>query len=326
MHISNPFLIPDNGYVKIDTEGKQMDWKTALPEIVTQPTTRLRFGESLTKHTHFGIGGDASAFIEVSSIEELSKLAHFQHKWQIPIAIIGRGSNLLVSDSGFHGICVKLIDDLAKLEIQDNNVIVGAGLSLLHLSKTMSRNGLSGLEFALGIPGAVGGALIMNAGAWGSSFGDVVTDVTVMSDTGKLIKLTHDDACFEYRRSGLDNYFCITEATLTLESGDVDTITEKMQKLFKQKTDTQPFVEENAGCMFKNPAGDSAGRLIDICGLKGHRIGGAEVSTVHGNFILNTDNATAQDVLDLVTYIQKQVREKTGIYLHTEVKRLGFDE
>ena len=245
MHISNPVLIPDNGYVKIETEGKHMDWKTALPEIVTQPTTRLRFGESLAKHTHFGIGGDASAFIEVSSVDELSKLAQFQHEWAIPIAIIGRGSNLLVSDNGFDGICIKLIGDLAKLEIQDNNVKVGAGLSLPYLSKTMSRNGLSGLEFALGIPGAVGGALIMNAGAWGSSFGDVVTDITVMCDTGERIKLTHDEACFEYRRSGLDKFFCIVGATLTLESGDVETITDKMQKLFKQKTDTQPFVEEN---------------------------------------------------------------------------------
>lgn len=326
MHTLKPFLIPDNGYVKIETEGKQMDWKTVLPDIITEPATRLRFGESLAKHTHFGIGGETSAFIEISSVDELTRLARFQQKWQIPVAIIGRGSNLLVSDSGFDGICVKLINELAKLEIEGNQVIVGAGLSLPHLSKTMSRKGLSGLEFALGIPGAVGGALIMNAGAWGSSFGDVVTDVTVMTDTGELIKLTHHEAGFEYRRSGLDEYFCITEATLTLESGDVDTITDKMQKLFKQKTDTQPFVEENAGCMFKNPAGDSAGRLIDICGLKGYRIGGAEVSTVHGNFILNVDNATAQDVLDLVAYIQKQVREQTGIYLHTEVKRIGFDE
>ncbi|MCG9127660.1 UDP-N-acetylmuramate dehydrogenase [Candidatus Poribacteria bacterium] len=303
-----------------------MDWKTALPELVTQPKTKLRLGESLAKHTHFGIGGEASAFLEISSVDELIELAEFQQKWNIPVAIIGRGSNLLVSDNGFDGICVKLINDLAKLVIQGNQVLVGAGLSLPHLSKTMSRNGLSGLEFALGIPGAVGGALIMNAGAWGSSFGDLVSDVTVMYDTGEITKLARHEAGFEYRRSGLDKYFCIIEASLTLESGDVDTITEKMQKLFKQKTDTQPFVEENAGCMFKNPAGDSAGRLIDSCGLKGHRIGGAEVSTIHGNFILNVDNSTAQDVLDLVAYIQKEVREKTGIYLHTEVKKLGFDE
>ena len=302
-----------------------MDWKDALPEIVTQPGTRLRFSEPLAKHTHFGIGGEASAYIEVSTVNELAALAHFHRKWEIPVAVIGRGSNLLVSDKGFKGIGVRLIGELAKLEVDEDVVTVGAGLSLPRLSKVMSKSGLSGVEFALGIPGTVGGALIMNAGAWGSSFGDVVTDVTVMRDTGELVTLTHDEANFEYRHSGLDAYFCVIGATLKLQLGDVDTITTQMNALFKQKTDTQPFAEENAGCMFKNPPGDSAGRLIDVSGLKGYRIGGAEVSTVHGNFILNIDNATAADVLNLVAYIQKQVRKKTGISLQTEVKRLGFD-
>ena len=302
-----------------------MDWKDALPEIVTQPGTRLRFGEPLAKHTHFGIGGEASAYIEVSTVNELAALARFHRKWKIPVAVIGRGSNLLVNDNGFKGIGVRLIGELAKLEVDEDVVTVGAGLSLPRLSKVMSKSGLSGVEFALGIPGTVGGALIMNAGAWGSSCGDVVTDVTVMRDTGELVTLTHDEANFEYRHSGLDAYFCVVGATLKLQPGNVDTITAQMNALFKQKTDTQPFAEENAGCMFKNPPGDSAGRLIDISGLKGYRIGGAEVSAVHGNFILNINNATAEDVLNLVAHIQKQVREKTGISLQTEVKRLGFD-
>ena len=302
-----------------------MDWKDAVSEIITQPSSRIRFSEPLAKHTHFGIGGEATAYIEVSTMSELAALARFHKQWDVPVAIIGRGSNLLVSDTGFKGISIRLVGALAKLEIEGNVVSVGAGLSLLRLSKTMSRHGLSGVEFALGIPGSVGGALIMNAGAWGSSFGDVVKNVTVMDDSGELITLTHDEARFEYRHSSLDTYFCVTGATLALEPGDVDTITERMQTLFKQKTETQPFVEENAGCMFKNPPGDAAGRLIDISGLKGYRIGGAEVSTVHGNFILNIDNATAEDVLKLVAYIQEQVREKTGISLQTEVKRLGFD-
>ncbi len=302
-----------------------MDWQDALREIITQPNTRLRFGEPLSKHTHFGIGGEATVLIEVSTIEELAALARFHSKWKIPVAIIGRGANMLVSDKGFSGICIKLIGELAKLDVDDNVVTVGAGYPLPALSKEMSRKGLSGVEFVLGIPGTVGGALIMNAGAWGSSFGDVVTDVTVMQNTGELLKLTQDEANFEYRRSRLDTYFCIIGATLTLKHGEVGTITQKMNTLFKQKIETQPFVEENAGCMFKNPQGDSAGRLIDISGLKGYRIGGAEVSTIHGNFILNINNATATDVLKLVAYIQKHVHKKTGISLETEVKRLGFD-
>ena len=302
-----------------------MDWKDALPEIITQPGSRLRFGEPLAKHTYFGIGGAATAYVEISTVFELAAVARFHKQWDVPIAVIGRGSNLLVSDTGFKGIGVRLVGELAKLEVDGSLVSVGAGLSLPRLSKVMSRRGLSGVEFALGIPGSVGGALIMNAGAWGSSFGDVVTNVTVMNDAGELVELTHAEANFEYRHSGLDTYFCVTGATLALEPGDADTITARMQAFYKQKIETQPFAEENAGCMFKNPPGDSAGRLIDISGLKGYRIGGAEVSTVHGNFILNIDNATAADVLNLVAYIQQQVREKTGISLETEVKRLGFD-
>ncbi len=302
-----------------------MDWKDALSQIVTQPGTRLRFDEPLAKHTYFGIGGEAIAYIEVSTIDELAALARFHRKWEVPVAIIGRGANLLVSDKGFKGIGVGLVGELATLEVDGNVVTVGAGHPLPSLSKVMSKSGLSGVEFALGIPGTVGGALIMNAGAWGSSFGDVVTDVTVMRDTGELVTLTHDEANFEYRHSGLDAYFCVVGATLKLQPGNVDTITARMNTFFKQKIATQPFAEENAGCMFKNPPGDSAGRLIDVSGLKGYRIGGAEVSTVHGNFILNIDNATAADVLNLIAHIQKQVRKKTGISLQTEVKRLGFD-
>ena len=307
-----------------------MDWKDRLLDIVKDSgnaqAKTLRFGEPLAKHTYFGIGGEATAYIEVSTVAELAAVARFHRQWDVPVAIIGRGSNLLVSDTGFNGIGVRFVGELAKLEVDGNIVSVGAGLSLPRLSKVMSRRGLSGVEFALGIPGSVGGALIMNAGAWGSSFGEVVTDVTVMNDTGELLTLTHAEAAFEYRHSGLDAYFCVTGATLRLDPGDAHTITARMQTFYKQKVETQPFAEENAGCMFKNPPGDSAGRLIDISGLKGHRIGGAEVSTVHGNFILNIDNATASDVLDLVAYIQEQVREKTGISLQTEVKRLGFDD
>ena len=302
-----------------------MDWQDAVSEIITQPSSRIRFREPLAKHTYFGIGGEATAYIEVSTVPELAALARFHKQRDVPVAIIGRGSNLLVSDTGFNGISIRLIGELAKLEVDGKVVSSGAGLALPALSKTVSRGGLSGVEFAFGIPGSVGGALIMNAGAWGSSFGDVVKNVTVMDDRGELITLTHDEAHFEYRHSGLDAYFCVIDATLELEPGDADAITAQMQAFYKQKVETQPFAEENAGCMFKNPPGDSAGRLIDISGLKGYHIGGAEVSKVHGNFILNIDNATAKDVLKLIAYIQDEVREKTGVSLQTEVKRLGFD-
>ena len=162
-----------------------MEWKDVLLDIIKDSGSRVRFGEPLAKHTYFGIGGEATAYVEVSTLSELSALARFCQQWNVPIAVIGRGSNLLVSDTGFSGISIRLVGELAKLEVDGNVVSVGAGLSLPRLSKVMSRGGLSGVEFALGIPGSVGGALIMNAGAWGSSFGDVVTDVTVMTDTGE---------------------------------------------------------------------------------------------------------------------------------------------
>ncbi|MDE0041627.1 MAG: UDP-N-acetylmuramate dehydrogenase, partial [Candidatus Poribacteria bacterium] len=227
---------------------------------------------------------------------------------------------------GYKGIVLRLVKELEGLEFDGDRVWAGGGVSLPRLSKVSARRGLSGIEFALGIPGSVGGALIMNAGAWGSSFGDVVERVRVMTDEGEVIELTHDEAQFAYRRSGLSSYFSVTGALLRLTPGDARTITERMNELYNKKISTQPFAEENAGCIFKNPPNDSAGRLIDACGLKGHRIGGAEVSKVHGNFILNIDNATAQDVLSLVQHIQMRVKRMTGVALRIEVKMLGFED
>ncbi|MCZ6676843.1 MAG: UDP-N-acetylmuramate dehydrogenase [Candidatus Poribacteria bacterium] len=304
-----------------------MGWKKELTLIVQcqSGVSKLRFDEPLSKHTYFGIGGPAAAYVEVNSIGELAAVAQLKRRWNVPVAIIGRGSNLLVSDAGYTGIVVRLIGVFDQLEFDGNHVHVGAGVSLPRLSKTAARHGLSGVEFALGIPGSVGGALIMNAGAWGSSFGDVVEHVEVMTDEGKLIRLGHDDAGFGYRHSGLNAYFCATSALLQLTSGDVKTITDCMNTLYQKKIASQPFAEENSGCMFKNPPDNSAGKLIDECGLKGYRIGGAKVSEIHANFILNLDNATAQDVLELVCHIQTCVKQDKGVDLEMEVKLLGFE-
>jgi UDP-N-acetylmuramate dehydrogenase len=289
-----------------------MGWKEELASLTqTQSNpSKLRFDEPLSKHNYFGIGGNAAAYFEVSTADELAYVARLKKRWNVPVTIIGRGSNLLVSDAGYRGIAVRLIGELNRLEFNQNRVDVGAGVSLPRLSKTAASRGLSGVEFALGIPGSVGGGLIMNAGAWGSSFGDLVERVQVMTDEGELIDLSHDDAQFSYRHSGLKTYFCVTGATLTLIPGDAEEVASLMQDLYNQKVTSQPFAEENAGCMFKNPPGHSAGKLIDECGLKGYRVGGAEVSKIHGNFILNLDDATAQDVLSLVHHIQAHVKRE----------------
>ena len=304
-----------------------MDWKAELASIIenSRSTSKLRFDELMSKHTYIGIGGRATAYVEVGTVEELAAIADLKKRRRIPVAFIGRGSNLLINDSGYEGIVIRLIGDFDKIEFNGNRVWAGAGVSLPKLSKTTARHSLSGAEFALGIPGSVGGALIMNAGAWGSCFGDLVENVRVMSDDGELIDISRNDAQFGYRRSQLQVHFCATSVALNLTPGNAKAITAHMQKLYKQKTDSQPFVEENAGCMFVNPPGSSAGRLIDECGLKGYRIGGAAVSKIHGNFIINTDSATAQDVLELAHHIQTHVKKEKGVDLQMEVKLLGFD-
>ena len=303
-----------------------MGWKEELASFTQSRNnlSKLRFDEPLGKHNYFGIGGNAAAYFEVSTTDELAYVAQLKKRSRVPVAIIGRGSNLLVSDVGYPGIVIRLIGEFNRLEFNQNRVDVGAGVSLPRLSKAAARHGLGGVEFALGIPGSVGGALIMNAGAWGSSFGDLVEHVRVMTDEGELMDISRDDAEFSYRHSGLKSHFCVTGATLTLTPGEAQEVDDLMQDLYNQKITSQPFAEENAGCMFKNPPGHSAGKLIDECGLKGHRIGGAEVSKIHGNFILNLDNATAHDVLSLVRHIQAHVKQERGVDLEMEVQLLGF--
>ena len=303
-----------------------MGWKEELASLTQNRNnpSKLRFDEPLSKHNYFGIGGNAAAYFEVSTTDELAYVVQLKKRWDVPVAIIGRGSNLLVSDAGYCGIVVRLIGEFNRLKFDEDRVDVGAGVSLPRLSKTAASRGLSGVEFALGIPGSVGGGLIMNAGAWGSSFGDLVERVQAMTATGELIDLSRDEAHFSYRHSGLKTYFCVTGATLTLTPGDAEEVASLMQDLYNQKITSQPFAEENAGCMFKNPAGHSAGKLIDECGLKGYRVGGAEVSKIHGNFILNLDDATAQDVLSLVQHIQAHVKRERGVDLEMEVQLIGF--
>ena len=303
-----------------------MGWKEELASLTQNQNapSKLRFDEPLSKHNYFGIGGNAAAYFEVSTPDELAYVAQLKKRSSVPVAIIGRGSNLLVNDDGYPGIVIRLIGEFNQLEFNRNRVDVGAGVSLPRLSKTAASHGLSGVEFALGIPGSVGGALIMNAGAWGSSFGDLVESVRVMTDEGNLMNLSRDEAQFSYRHSGLKPYFCVTGATLTLTPGDAQEVDDLMQDLYNQKITSQPFAEENAGCMFKNPPGHSAGKLIDECGLKGYRVGGAEVSKIHGNFILNLDNATAHDVLSLVRHIQTHVKQERNVNLEMEVQLLGF--
>ena len=304
-----------------------MEWKAELQRMVEDshsPASRLRFGEPLSKHTYFGIGGPATVYYEVGSIEDLIRFTAFKSQQFLPIALLGRGSNFLVSDNGFEGMVIRLVGDFDQIRYEGDSVCAGGGVSQPKLAKSVAGQGLSGLEFALGIPGSVGGAMIMNAGAWGNDFGERVEQVRVMTDQGEILKLCHDQAGFAYRRSKLDKYFCVLDASLRLVQGNPKEVTQLMRKYYQRKITTQPFVEGSAGCMFRNPPNHSAGKLIEECRLKGTRIGDAEVSTTHGNFIINHGKAKAKDVLELIDLIQNRVKAEKEIDLQMEVKLLGF--
>ena len=304
-----------------------MEWKAELQGMAENshsPASRLRFGEPLSKHTYFGIGGSATVYYEVGSIEDLIQVVAFKSRQLLPVVLIGRGSNFLVSDNGFEGIVIRLVGDFDRIRYEGEIVYAGGGVSQPKLAKSVASHGLSGLEFALGIPGSVGGAMIMNAGAWGNDFGEFVEQIRVMTDQGEILKLCHDQAGFAYRRSKLDNYFCVLDTSLRLVQGNPEEVTQLMREYYQRKIANQPFVEGSAGCMFKNPPNHSAGRLIEECRLKGTRIGDAEVSTMHGNFIVNHGKAKAKDVLELIDLIQNRVKAEKEIDLQMEVKLLGF--
>lgn len=298
------------------------DWKSELKEIFG---SRVKWGEPLSKHTTFGIGGAVEALIEVKDLTELQSLAKLVMAWQIPLLIIGRGSNMLVSDSGFRGLALKLTADFNKVEFMGDRVMAGAGVALPRLAKLAAQRGLSGLEFSFGIPGSVGGGLIMNAGAFDSDMSQVVVEIEVVTKSGEFKRLSKEEANFGYRKSGLRQYFCVKGGTFQLRPADLAQVKARMLEFYAEKMAHQPLKEENAGCIFKNPPGNSAGRLIDECGLKGARNGGAQVSDRHANFILNLGKAKASDVIGLIERIRAEVKHKKGIDLELEIELVGMD-
>ncbi|MGD6992477.1 UDP-N-acetylmuramate dehydrogenase [Sutcliffiella horikoshii] len=296
-----------------------------LKELQEKEVGKVLPNEPLANHTTMKIGGPADVLVEPKSLEKLQETMETINKYKVKWTAIGRGSNLLVSDLGIEGVVIKLGNGMDHLELEGEEVHVGGGYSLIKLVTIISKKGLTGLEFAGGIPGSVGGAVYMNAGAHGSDMSKVLKKAHILFEDGKMEWLTADELNFSYRTSILQKErpgICL-EAVLNVEQGNREEVVAQLQKNKDYRRDTQPFSYPCAGSIFRNPLPDYAGQLIEKAGLKAHKIGGAKVSDMHANFIVNDDGAKAQDVLDLIEYIKETILEKYNIQLETEVEIIG---
>ncbi len=280
--------------------------------------------QRLAPFTSYKVGGKADYFCEVEDTDGLKQVVDWWRKEGKPFFILGKGTNLLIRDGGIRGLVIKLGGEFKKVVFTGSTAVAGAGLEIVLLARHTQDQGLAGLEFLSGIPGSLGGALIMNAGAHGHSIGDYVQSVLVLEDKGVLREISKEEAGFKYRGSALAGKV-ILSATLLLAKGDPREIGERGVSFSRLRAQTQPLGQPSAGSVFKNPEGDHAARLIEAAGLKGLAVGGAQVSEKHANFIVNTGQATARDILVLIDKIQQEVKTKTGKELELEIKVVGVD-
>lgn len=280
--------------------------------------------EPMAAHTTFRIGGPADYFVKPETAEELSEVLKLCKEEQMPYFILGNGSNLLVGDRGFRGVVIQLYKNFDGIKIEGNKVTARAGAMLVRVAKEAGKAGLTGLEFASGIPGTIGGAMVMNAGAYGGEMKDVVTAVTVLTKDGELKTLTGEEMNFRYRRSVVeDEGLIVLEAVMELKEGNAEEIQARMDELTVQRKTKQPIEFPSAGSTFKRPEGYFAGKLVQDAGLRGFQVGGAQVSEKHCGFVINAGGATAADVMSLMQQVSDTVNEKFGVTLEPEVKRIG---
>lgn len=288
------------------------------------PEENLFLLESMSVHTTFKVGGVADCLVEIQNAEQLSSLQSYLAKVEVPYYVLGNGSNLLVSDEGFRGVILKVGEGMSEISVLGNRVIAQAGAKLARVARVAAEHGLTGLEFASGIPGTVGGGVVMNAGAYGGEMSQVVKTVTVVDRKGELLKLDNATMEFGYRTSTIKNQpFVVTEVVFELAQGDKEEIHAKMEDLNGKRREKQPLEYPSAGSTFKRPEGYFAGELIMKAGLRGFQVGGAQVSEKHCGFVINKDNATAADVMKLIKKVQEQVYEQFEVHLEPEVIFLG---
>lgn len=280
--------------------------------------------EPMSKHTTFRIGGNADVFASISNEHELTELINLLRKENVPYFILGNGSNLLVSDRGYRGVIIEIGSRYNDIRVHDTQIVARAGALLSSVSHVAMENNLTGLEFASGIPGTVGGSIIMNAGAYGGEMKQVACKIRALLPNGEIAVLNKDDMEFRYRGSKAKREgYIILQVTYQLLRGERDVIDGIMRDLNMKRRDKQPLEYPSAGSTFKRPTGYYAGKLISDAGLKGYGIGGAQVSQKHAGFLINKDNATGDDMYRLIMDVQKQVYESSGVKLEPEVIFLG---
>jgi UDP-N-acetylmuramate dehydrogenase len=284
---------------------------------------RVAYGEPLSRHTSLRIGGPADALVVPADLEDLRALLRFAHGAGIGTLVLGGGSNTLVLDGGFRGVAILLGEAFAGLEAEGTAVRAGAAVRVSRLLAFCSRRGLSGVECLTGIPGTVGGALRGNAGTRDGWIAERLREAALVLRDGTMARRARGELAFAYRRAGFPAGAVITEATFELAPGDPAAIRRAISRLLVARNQTQPVEFRSAGCLFKNPPGDSAGRLVDDAGMKGARVGDAVVSTKHANFIINQGRARAADVLALADAVRARVRDHAGVTLELEVQVVG---
>lgn len=301
---------------------KNKEFLSKIKKII--PCERLLLDEPLANHTTFRIGGPADYFVLPSSIAEITELLKLAQEYKISVTVLGNGSNVLVLDSGIRGLVLKFGSEMGYIRHEGHHVFAGAGALLRDVSRYAAEFGLSGMEFAVGIPGSIGGSVFMNAGAYEGEMSNIVVSVTAVCADGTIQRFNKEQLKFSYRHSVFhENHCTICEVELAFQNGEHTLIRSKMGDFTNKRETKQPLEVPSAGSTFKRPPGHFAGTLIEQTGLKGLTIGGAQVSPKHAGFIINAGGATAQDVLNLIKEVQRRVHDKHGIMLYPEVRTLG---
>lgn len=290
------------------------------------PTENIYLQEMMASHTTFRVGGPADCLVTLENEEQLRQIQRYLRLVEIPFFVLGNGSNVLVSDKGYRGIILQVSDKMNEIRVEGGRVIAQAGARMSQVARAAMEKGLTGLEFASGIPGTVGGGVVMNAGAYGGEMKQVVESVTIVNPSGEILELDNSTMEFGYRYSIIRNQpFVVTKVTFLLEEGNTEQIKATMEDLAARRREKQPLEYPSAGSTFKRPEGHFAGALIMDAGLRGFRIGGAQVSEKHCGFVINTGEATAADVMEVIQTVRLRVKEQFNVELEPEVVFLGFE-